>query len=557
MLTLPNYEILERIGAGGMGEVWRARHRGLLREVAVKVVRPGALGVGPEQDRVLLERFTREARAAAVLRSPHNVQTTDFGTTEDGSFYMVMELLEGVDLHQLVLRFGAQPAERAAGLLAQAAEALTEAHSQGLVHRDIKPSNLFVCRLGPRVEFLKVLDYGLVLTAATSELTQSGVLPGSPAFLAPEIIRGKEPTDRADVYALGAVAVWLVTGRLLFEGRTVLEQVAAHLERPAPRLIDLVPGVPEAFSSLVAACLEKDPAARPPISEVAATLGCLPRWTADGWWAAHLPARGAWAPVASPAAALAAVEELDLPPVHAADRERAYGALKQHFEASRIDLMDFERRLGAARVASTPTHLEAALHGLPAAAEHPGPEHAGRQQGASGHGVPEQAALTLAGSSRRAEVEPSPGHALKGAARILSIVATVKRAGVWEPERVITATSILGDVTLDLRHAELLPGCTTIRCYAVVGSISIIVLPGTFVEVAGSGVLGSFEASPTGKRPSGDEPWVRVSGTSVLGSVDVKARAPDQQLLTDLLARGATALRWALDRGRGKQKPPE
>ncbi|MSP56372.1 MAG: DUF1707 domain-containing protein [Myxococcales bacterium] len=484
-----------------MGEVWRARHRVLLREVAVKVVRPGALGVGPDQDRALLERFTREARAAAVLRSPHSVQTTDFGTTEDGRFYMVMELLEGVDLHQLVLRFGAQPPERAVGLLAQAAEALTEAHGQGLVHRDIKPSNLFVCRLGLQTEFLKVLDYGLVRTAAASELTQSGVLPGSPAFLAPEIIRGNEPTDRADVYALGAVAVWLVTGRLLFEGRTVLEQVAAHLERPAPRLRDLVPEVPEALSALVAACLEKDPAARPPIAEVAAALAQAPPWSGDEWWAAHLPIRGGAATVVRPAGAPALVEDLDLIAIHPADRERAFGLLKQHFEASRIDLIDFERRLDAARVAPTPTHLEAALRGLPAGPPGPG-----------------LGAATLAVAPRRAAVETG---------RILSIVATVKRAGVWEPERRITATSILGEVTLDLRCAELLPGCTTIRCYAMVGSITIIVLPGTFVEVAGWGVLGSFEAAPTGRRPPGDEPWVRVSGTSVLGAVDVKARPRD------------------------------
>lgn len=520
MLHLPNYEILDRIGAGGMGEVWRARHRALHREVAIKVIRPGALGAGPEQDRVLLGRFVREARAAAALRSPHNVQATDFGTTEDGGFYLVMELLDGLDLQQLVERYGPQPPARVAGLLRQAATALAEAHGQGLVHRDIKPSNLFLCRLGCEVEFVKVLDYGLVFTPAPSELTQSGVLPGSPAFLAPEIIRGAMPTDRADVYALGAVAVWLLTGRHLFEGRSMLEQVAAHLERPAPRLRETLPAVPDALDTLVASCLEKDPARRPDAREVGAALEGLAPWPADGWWAEHPRSRPG-----------PAQPEPSGPPVQPVDRERAYAALKQHFEASRIDMVDFERRLGAASRAETPKRLEEALTGLPES---------------------EAAALTLPPSPARRDDLP----AIPGGGRILSILATVRRAGVWEPERTISATSVLGDVTLDLRHAELLSGCTSIHCRAIVGSITILVLPGMFVEVAGLGVLGSFEAAPTGKRPAGDEPWVRVTGMSVLGSVDVKARPPDQDLLAGLVARGATVIRKALDRALGERKGP-
>lgn len=506
VLQLPHYEILGRIGAGGMGEVWRARHRVLHREVAIKVIRPDALGQQPEQDRVLLGRFVREARAAAGLRSPHNVQATDFGTTEDGSFYLVMELLDGLDLQQLVARYGPQPPGRVAGLLRQAATALAEAHGQGLVHRDIKPSNLFLCRLGQQVEFLKVLDYGLVFTSAPSELTQSGVLPGSPAYLAPEIIRGAPATDRADTYALGAVAVWLLTGRHVFEGGNMLEQVAAHLERPAPRLRASLPDVPEALDALVASCLDKDPTRRPDARALGAALEGFSAWPAEAWWAEHVAAGSP--PYRPP-------EGEPSPPVQPADRERAYAALKQHFEASRINMADFERRLGAARQAETPTRLEEAMQGLPNL---------------------EPTSLALPSASTRRDDIP----AVPGAGRILSVLATVKHAGVWEPARAITATSVFGDVTIDLRHAELLPGCTTIHCRAIVGSITILVLPGTFVEVGGMGVLGSFEASPTGKRPQGDEPWVRVSGVSVLGSVDVKARPPDQDLLAGLVTRGAT-----------------
>src|SRR5262249_32156426 len=150
-------------GSGGMGEVWRARHRMLIRPAAVKLIRPQGLGSAPGHDPdVLLRRFEREARATAGLRSPNTVQLYDFGVTDGGTWYYVMELLDGMDLETLVARFGPVPAERAIHLLAQVCASLEDAHENGLVHRDIKPANLIVSRVGAVWDFVKVLDFGLV-----------------------------------------------------------------------------------------------------------------------------------------------------------------------------------------------------------------------------------------------------------------------------------------------------------------------------------------------------------------------------------------------------------
>ncbi|MGE3191258.1 MAG: serine/threonine-protein kinase, partial [Vicinamibacterales bacterium] len=215
-----NYQLEARLGQGGMGEVWRARHRLLARPAAVKLVRPPrAPGDWPVVDEVAPLRFEREAQATAGLRSPHTVELFDFGVAADGTFYYVMELLDGVDADTLVRRFGPVPAARAIHLLRQACHSLSEAESRGLVHRDVKPANLMVCRYGEDLDFVKVLDFGLVKALATdlwasetmAAVSRDGMMTGTPAFMAPEQAMGGDEVDgRADIYALGGVACWLL-----------------------------------------------------------------------------------------------------------------------------------------------------------------------------------------------------------------------------------------------------------------------------------------------------------------------------------------------------------
>jgi serine/threonine protein kinase len=220
-----------------MGDVWRAHHRLLIRPAAIKLIRPQPAG----DPGLLHRRFEREARATAALRSPHTVQLYDFGVADDGTLYYVMELLEGLDLETLVRRFGQVPAERAVPILKQVCHSLAEAHQAGLVHRDIKPANLFITRAGGERDFVKVLDFGLVKLGQGSEapevlrLTATGAVAGTPAYVAPEIVLGDAHVDhRADLYALGCVGYWLLTGRLVFEGDTRMKVLVQHAQTPPP-----------------------------------------------------------------------------------------------------------------------------------------------------------------------------------------------------------------------------------------------------------------------------------------------------------------------------------
>ena len=194
-LAVGSYRLVTPLGSGGMGQVWLGRHRLLARPAAVKLIRHDARpGLAEEQ---LVRRFQREAQVTAGLRSPHTVQLYDFGVNDSGSFYYVMELLEGLDLHQIVTRFGPQPAERVTMLLRQACRSLAEAHEHGLVHRDIKPANLFVTRLGSEYDYLKVLDFGIVKDQPGQDatiLSSQGILQGTPAFMAPELVSGEAPS---------------------------------------------------------------------------------------------------------------------------------------------------------------------------------------------------------------------------------------------------------------------------------------------------------------------------------------------------------------------------
>jgi DNA-binding NtrC family response regulator len=299
-LAVGSYRLMEQLGSGGMGEVWRAQHRLLVRPAAVKLIRQsGPMGATRAQ---LVRRFEREAQTTASLRSPHTVQLYDFGVTDTGNFYYVMELLEGLDLQQLVKRFGPQPVERVVMLWRQACRSLAEAHEHGLVHRDIKPANLFVTRLGHEYDYLKVLDFGIVKDQPSGDepnlATAQGILQGTPAFIAPEIVVGEDHVDgRADLYSLACTAYWVVTGQLLFEARTPTDMLLHHVRtRPTPpsQLSELP--IPKQFDSILMKCLEKDPANRfSSAMEVDASLAEVAtrdRWTQEAarhWWQIHAP----------------------------------------------------------------------------------------------------------------------------------------------------------------------------------------------------------------------------------------------------------------------------
>jgi serine/threonine-protein kinase len=238
---LGSYQLVELLGQGGMGEVWRAQHRWLARHAAIKVIRPEVLGAGVNADvKLTLRRFEREAQATASLTSPHSIRLFDFGTTDEGSFYYVMELLKGRNLESLVYEFGPLPVERAVYLLRQVCHSLAEAHASGLVHRDIKPANIYVCRMGLDYDFVKVLDFGLVKvrhgdpmdTVVTSDHTTTG----TPTYMAPETIVGGVDVDRrADVYSIGCVAYYLLTGQLVFPSKTPMQALVDHVHTPPVR----------------------------------------------------------------------------------------------------------------------------------------------------------------------------------------------------------------------------------------------------------------------------------------------------------------------------------
>jgi eukaryotic-like serine/threonine-protein kinase len=301
---LGSYRLEERLGAGGMGEVYRARHRLLARPAAIKLMRPEVLGgSSPERQSELQTRFEREAQATASLRSPHTIELYDFGVSDDGAFYYVMEFLDGFDLDTLVQKFGPVPEERAAHLLMQVCHSLAEAHERGLVHRDIKPANVYVCRHGREVDFVKVLDFGLVkshgLEGATElNLTRDHAVGGTPAFMAPEQVMGDRPLDgRSDIYAVGCLGYWLVTGQMVFTGRTAIEVMMHHAQTvPVPPSERSEVAISNHFDAVILACLEKNPDARPATADALAaelvSIG-MTGWTLEKrlqWWGAHHPA---------------------------------------------------------------------------------------------------------------------------------------------------------------------------------------------------------------------------------------------------------------------------
>jgi serine/threonine-protein kinase len=286
-----------------MGEVYRGTHRLLARPAALKLITPAVLHSGKaDSERVIVERFKREAEAAATLRSPHTIELYDFGIADDGTFYYVMELLEGLDLEKLTSRFGPVTPARAIHFLAQACESLGEAHMRGLVHRDLKPSNLFACRMGLEVDYIKVLDFGLVKNDAQSSpmqarLTAVDAISGTPAFMAPEMIGDNDAVGpAADVYALGCVAYWLLTGKFVFQAPNATAMLLRHLQQqPEPASASSPHTIPPELDKLILECLSKEPSARPANAvELGRRLGaCVAgeEWTdemAQTWWAENM-----------------------------------------------------------------------------------------------------------------------------------------------------------------------------------------------------------------------------------------------------------------------------
>jgi Protein kinase domain len=297
-----SYRLVAPLGEGGMGEVWRAEHRLLARPAAIKLIRPEQLGAtDPEGRRATLRRFEREAQATALLRSPHTIQLYDFGVSDVGVFYYVMELLDGFNLDTLVRRFGPLPWARVVHLLVQVCDSLAEAHEQGLIHCDIKPANIYVCRYGRTNDFVKVLDFGLVKSEREREpihttATGHGQFLGTPSCMAPEQIDPDGLVDaRTDIYGVGCVAYWLLTGTDVFCAPSALQVMAHHLHTlpTAPSACTDHP-IPAALDRVVLACLEKNPQDRPQTADALAreltACGTDEIWSPDlaqSWWSAH------------------------------------------------------------------------------------------------------------------------------------------------------------------------------------------------------------------------------------------------------------------------------
>lgn len=288
---LGQYTLVERLGEGGMGVVYRAQHALLRRPTAVKLVRPSLQSNNAN-------RFEREVQLMAELTHPNTVAVYDYGRTDDGVFYYAMEFLEGLDLEELIAVGGPQEPRRVIHLLRQACGSLAEAHGRGLVHRDVKPANLFVCRNRSEPDVIKVLDFGLVKQVATGDATLSGAhnVLGTPLYMAPEAITNRRPVDgRTDLYALGAVAYTLLTGSPVFTGESAMDVCARHLHAvPDSMSQRLGRDVPADLEAIVLGCLAKDPAGRPQTASVLreklAACANAVEWTAEDariWWASH------------------------------------------------------------------------------------------------------------------------------------------------------------------------------------------------------------------------------------------------------------------------------
>lgn len=282
------YRLVARIAAGGMGEVWLARQVALNRNVALKILKERIL-----TEAGALRRFQREAEAASTLTHPNTIRVFDFGASDDGVFFLAMELLDGLDLEDLVERVGPLPPGRVIHLARQACASLAEAHHRGLVHCDVKPANLFVAKLGDELDFVKVLDFGLVRVMSGPGATTIDAIRGTPTFMPPEVVRGEPVGPESDVYSMGAVLYFILTGTTVFQTSSYHESLLAHLETeiepPSRRLGTKVPADLEA---VVMKCLSKKRGDRYVTArEVEAALAACT--DAASWTQEH--ARASWA----------------------------------------------------------------------------------------------------------------------------------------------------------------------------------------------------------------------------------------------------------------------
>ena len=295
-MRLGQYTLGEKLGSGGMGEVYKASHALLKRPAAVKLLPPQKLG------EPTLRRFEREVQLTSQLTHPNTISIFDYGHTASGIFYYAMEYLDGIDLDRLVRTFGPLPPARVAHVLRQVCGALAEAHEMGLIHRDVKPANVILCRRGGLFDVAKVVDFGLVKDLAGDdpvELTGANTIAGTPLYLSPEAITGGDRLGpQSDLYALGAVGFFLVTGQAPFQG-SLIEVCGHHLHTPAPRPSErLGRGVPAALEDVLLRCLEKDPKRRPgSAEELSAALEAaeVGEWSQDDakrWWRDHGPDAG-------------------------------------------------------------------------------------------------------------------------------------------------------------------------------------------------------------------------------------------------------------------------
>jgi eukaryotic-like serine/threonine-protein kinase len=288
---LGQYVLEQKLGEGGMGEVYRARHGMMRRPSAIKLLRADRTG------ETNLRRFEREVQLTARLTHPNTITIFDYGRTADGVFYYAMELLDGATLERIVALDGPQEAGRVVRILTMACRALSEAHAIGLIHRDVKPANIMLCTQGGEHDVVKMLDFGLVKELEVDEdvkLTGASAITGTPQYMAPESIRAPESVDaRTDIYSLGAVAYYLLAGVDVFDGKSVVEVIGQHLHQaPAPFSTHGVE-IPADLEATILACLSKDPKSRP---QSAAELrlrieACdIEPWDGDraaAWWREH------------------------------------------------------------------------------------------------------------------------------------------------------------------------------------------------------------------------------------------------------------------------------
>jgi tRNA A-37 threonylcarbamoyl transferase component Bud32 len=292
---LGQYQLVEKIGEGGMGIVYKAHHALLRRETALKLLTPD------KADPLSIQRFEREVRLTCRLMHPNTIQVFDYGHTPEGIFYYAMEYLDGLNLGELVESYGPQPEGRVVNLLIQICESLAEAHAHGLIHRDIKPANVFVTDRGGVPDMVKVLDFGLVRTIGSADETafhsgDTDIFVGTPSYMSPEVVQNSAQTDaRSDLYSVGAVGYHLLTGQGVFEGATMAEICRKRLEeRPLPPATRIGRPICPHLEALILRCLERDPEDRPQSAhELIALLAASPRiaeWNVEqrsAWWVAH------------------------------------------------------------------------------------------------------------------------------------------------------------------------------------------------------------------------------------------------------------------------------